>query len=105
MKKFDCPYLNDVVELTDEREFHIAKRHPDLLPKYKNQLEMTLKYPDEVRRSERFSIVKLLFYYKRLSILNYSSLKYENRQNTPRPRQRRQSFTKIDLRTDSPLFQ
>ena len=39
MKKFDCPYLNNVVELTKERESHIAERHPDLLPKYKNQME------------------------------------------------------------------
>jgi len=55
MKKFYCPYLNDVIELTDERESHIVERHPDLLPKYENQMEETLRDPDEVRRSKRFS--------------------------------------------------
>ena len=31
---FPCPYLQGEVELTEERERHIAKRHLDLLPDY-----------------------------------------------------------------------
>ena len=32
MTRFPCPYLKAEVELTEEREHHIAERHPDLLP-------------------------------------------------------------------------
>jgi len=32
MTKFSCPYLGGEVELSDERERHIAEHHPDLLP-------------------------------------------------------------------------
>jgi len=34
MQTFPYPYLNSEVELTDEREEHIAQTHPDLLPEY-----------------------------------------------------------------------
>ena len=34
MSRFPCPYLKGNVELTEERERHIAERHPDLLPEY-----------------------------------------------------------------------
>jgi hypothetical protein len=34
MQTFPCPYLKSEVELTDEREAHIAHTHPDLLPEY-----------------------------------------------------------------------
>jgi hypothetical protein len=50
MKKFPCPYLNGDVELTDEREAHIAEMHPDLLPEYLLQLAQTLEDLDEVRQ-------------------------------------------------------
>ena len=36
--RFPCPYLNGEVELTEEREHHIAERHPDLLPEYREQI-------------------------------------------------------------------
>ena len=29
MSRFPCPYLKSEVELTEERERHIAERHPD----------------------------------------------------------------------------
>jgi hypothetical protein len=32
MATFACPYLGGEVQLTEEREKHIADNHPDLLP-------------------------------------------------------------------------
>jgi hypothetical protein len=32
MTRFPCPYLGGGVELTDQREQHIAEAHPDFLP-------------------------------------------------------------------------
>jgi hypothetical protein len=32
MAQLPCPFLSGEVELTGERERHIAERHPDLLP-------------------------------------------------------------------------
>lgn len=54
MAYFKCPYLNSDVELTDEREEHIAQRHPDLLPQFMHAIGETLEDPDEIRRSARF---------------------------------------------------
>ena len=31
-RSIDCPYLGASVELTDEREVHMAGEHPELLP-------------------------------------------------------------------------
>jgi hypothetical protein len=59
MTKFPCPYLNASVELTHERELHIAQHHPDLLPQYRNQLAETLADPDQVRRSRRMEDARL----------------------------------------------
>lgn len=53
MRQFSCPYLEGEVELTEEREQHIATTHPDLLPEYLPQVEETLVDPDQVRRSTR----------------------------------------------------
>ncbi len=39
MTRFSCPYLHGEVELTDEREQHMAESHPDRLPKYRDLLE------------------------------------------------------------------
>ena len=50
-----CPYLNAEVELTDERERHIAERHPDLLPEHRARIADTLAEPDLVRQSARFA--------------------------------------------------
>lgn len=59
MTWFRCPYLRADVELTAERERHIAERHPDLLPKYREQVAETLRDPEQVRRSIRFGSAKL----------------------------------------------
>ena len=61
MKTFPCPYLKGEVELTDEREAHIAETHPDLLPEYLPQLRQTLEEPDEVRRSVRISGARMFY--------------------------------------------
>lgn len=55
----EWPYLDGIVELTDERMRHIAERHPDLLPAYREQLAETLIDPDEVRWSVRFGQARL----------------------------------------------
>jgi len=34
MTRYPWPYLRGEVELTEEREQHIAERHPDLFPLY-----------------------------------------------------------------------
>ena len=59
MPVFPCPYLQSVVELTDERLAHIVCSHPDLLPDYLAQVEQTLADPDQVRRSVRMSAARL----------------------------------------------
>ena len=51
--RFSCPYLAGEVELTEEREKHIGDRHPELLPKVRDRIRMTLAEPHEVRRSAR----------------------------------------------------
>lgn len=60
MSHFPCPYLNGEVELTEERERHIAERHPDLLPEHRGRIGETLAQPDQVRRSSRFGAARLL---------------------------------------------
>jgi hypothetical protein len=42
------------VELTDERERHIAENHPDLLPEHGDRFAETLADADQVRFSARF---------------------------------------------------
>jgi hypothetical protein len=59
MVYFPCPYLRSNVELTDEREHHIANHHPDLLPDYRQSIADTLANPDQVRRSSRFGNARL----------------------------------------------
>jgi len=59
MSRFPCPYLRGHVELTEERERHIAERHPDLLPEYREQMAETVAGPDEIRRSMRFGNARL----------------------------------------------
>jgi len=48
------------VELADERERHIAERHPELLPAHLAKIEQTLAQPDQIRRSGRFASARLL---------------------------------------------
>ncbi len=59
MSWFPCPYLNGAVELTAERERHIAERHPDLLPEHRERIAETLAAPDQIRRSARFGNARL----------------------------------------------
>ena len=59
MAYFACPYLGIQVELTKEREQHIAERHPDLLPDHRHCMADTLADPDQVRRSTRFASARL----------------------------------------------
>ena len=59
MEQFYCLYLNATVELTEEREIHIAEHHPDLLPANRDRIATTLADPDQVRRSTRFSSARL----------------------------------------------
>lgn len=53
MKRFSCAYLHGEVELTDERERHIAARHPDLYEAHWPRVAETIADPDQVRRSRR----------------------------------------------------
>lgn len=59
MSRFSCPYLRAEVELTEERERHIAERHPDVLPDHLGQVAETLADPDQIRRSRRFGNARL----------------------------------------------
>lgn len=59
MIRYRCPYLKGHVELTAEREGHIAERHPDLLPEHRDRIAQTLAEPDQVRRSTRFGSARL----------------------------------------------
>jgi hypothetical protein len=59
MSQFPCPYLKGDVDLTEERERHIAERHPDLLPEHRERIAETLANPDQVRQSVRFGSAKL----------------------------------------------
>ena len=59
MAYFPCVYLDGYVELTDEREYHIAKRHPDLLPDHRQYIADTVANPDQARRSSRVGNVRL----------------------------------------------
>jgi hypothetical protein len=47
---FECPYLGQPVELTDEREAHIQQRHAEILPARADRLAETLGEPDAVYR-------------------------------------------------------
>ncbi len=59
MNRYPCPYLHGDVELTEEREQHVAERHPDLLPEHRERIADTLARPDQVRRSTRFGSARL----------------------------------------------
>ena len=60
MTQFPCAHLGMDVELTDEREAHIATQHPDLLPDPQERIAEVLGDPDQVRRSSRFASTRLL---------------------------------------------
>ena len=54
-----CPYLGGMVELTDEREQHIAETHPDLLPEHREPLIRALADPDRIALSSRSASTRL----------------------------------------------
>ncbi len=59
MSHLPCPFLGAEVEITEERERHIAEHHPDLLPEHRGRIAETLADPDQIRRSSRFRAAKL----------------------------------------------
>jgi len=59
MSWFPCPYFDGEVELTEERERHIAEHHPDLLPEHRQRIIDTIADPEQVRRSKRFAGARL----------------------------------------------
>lgn len=59
MPLLPCPYIGADVELTEEREQHIAARHPDLIPGHRELISGPLADPDRVRHSTRFSGARL----------------------------------------------
>ncbi|MBN2579909.1 MAG: hypothetical protein JXB10_13050 [Pirellulales bacterium] len=59
MALLPCPYIGTEVELSEEREGHIRRHHPDLLPEHRKQLIETVADPDSVRRSSRVGNAKL----------------------------------------------
>ncbi|MBM4033952.1 MAG: hypothetical protein FJ291_19540 [Planctomycetes bacterium] len=54
-----CPYLSAEVELTAERERHVAAHHPDLLPAHRQLVVRTLADPDEVRQDADYPDTRL----------------------------------------------
>ena len=59
MTRFSCPQLRGSVEWTEERERHVAERHPELLPEHRDLIAETVADPDQVRRSARFPEARL----------------------------------------------
>ncbi len=59
MERFPCPHLRGPVELSEERERHVAERHPELLPEGRHRIAETLADPETVRRSPRMGNARL----------------------------------------------
>ena len=59
MELFGCPYLDGVVELTDERITHIGNKHSEILSNVQAYVGNTLENPDEVRLSVKDPDVRL----------------------------------------------
>jgi len=59
MLLYPCPYLENNVEMTDERRTHIQTHHPDLIPEYESCIAKTLYDPDLIRTSSRYSNAKI----------------------------------------------
>jgi hypothetical protein len=57
--RFHCPYLGGDVEWTEERERHVAKRHPELLPAHRDRIAETIADPDEIRKDEDYPNTRL----------------------------------------------
>ena len=52
MATFTCPYLGNEVQLTEEREKHIAEHHPDLLPEHRDR--SLAPWPTQTRSAGAF---------------------------------------------------
>jgi hypothetical protein len=59
MALLPCSYLGIEVELSEERERHIGRQHPDLLPEHRHRIVETIGDPDTVRRSTRVGNARL----------------------------------------------
>ncbi len=57
--RFRCPYLSGEVEWTEEREHHVATRHPELIPAHRAEMAETLADPDEVRVDSEYPNTRL----------------------------------------------
>lgn len=51
MKQFFCPFLGNIVELTEERLLHIKQRHPDI-EEFLYGIAEALSIPDIIRKKE-----------------------------------------------------
>ena len=58
-KKIDCPYLDGIVDLTDERRDHIELKHPELVPGRLHWLFETLLEPAVIVRSRTWDGARL----------------------------------------------
>lgn len=63
MKRFFCPFLNQDVELSCEREEHVRTYHPDIEP-FMERLGEVLEDPDEIRKSLHDE--EVILFYRRL---------------------------------------
>jgi hypothetical protein len=59
MAFLSCAYLGSAVELSEEREGHILRHHPDLLPDHRRRIIDTVGDPDQIRGSARVGNAKL----------------------------------------------
>ena len=59
---FPCPYLNATVELTEEREAHVVRLHPDLLPDQLDLIRATLSDPNTIHQSRRDTLIFARWY-------------------------------------------
>jgi len=56
-----CPYLDADVEWTEERQQHIAARHPELLPAHEAKIVQAVADPGEIRRDREYPNTRLFF--------------------------------------------
>jgi len=59
VQRFFCPYLNEDVELTSERRYHIVRQHPEMGADFDQLIRSVLNDPDQVRRSRRMGSARL----------------------------------------------
>ncbi len=112
MIRFPCPYLQAEVELSEEREGHIAERHPDLLPEHRERVAQTLaKYAgasDSATRScspggtltcGEFGFVHrvLLLYDRVMSVTKSNGRRWEGSKQLGYPSQRVYDVTAIGM--------